>query len=307
MNIYFLSNFSLASYILRRQYVPKALAVQSGRTSFSKPVFSSSVTTEFHTLRRMKILFDSRALSTELLAIIETPTFRIFIANVASKRWCDTICRRCFRKKPWLRGAWKGFYLRFHDQTFLQFHQDHWLRPRPQHPRLFHLTLCVCTTVADALQDFKEYPGTVSVGQKAASFFGENSKTVFSTAISECIENPCSPGTCSASSGHIICVCPDGYEERKGRCVSINQCAPPKSPCAPGSCIPVPGSYKCVCPKNYNFNDGKCVAVNECEENPDVCSPGTCVSQYGTYRCNCPNGFYFSDGACLGKCGHSLN
>ncbi|OQV25204.1 Fibrillin-1 [Hypsibius exemplaris] len=117
--------------------------------------------------------------------------------------------------------------------------------------------------------------------------------------IDECAENPCSPGQCNViKPGQVACICPAGYSDQSGRCVSINECAGPKAPCSPGSCIPTPGSYKCVCPKNFNYQDGKCVAINQCLENPNKCSPGNCIAQFGTFRCDCPSGYYFINGAC---------
>ena len=117
--------------------------------------------------------------------------------------------------------------------------------------------------------------------------------------IDECADRntDCPPNSmCVNTYGSYDCVCVDGFTDRNGECVNIDECNEVLGTCRNGECRDTLGSYVCDCNEGYEpSDDGKecldkdeCSYVFQCGQDDAV---SRCVNIEGSYRCICNNGF----------------
>ncbi|XP_078498867.1 hemicentin-1 [Lissotriton helveticus] len=102
--------------------------------------------------------------------------------------------------------------------------------------------------------------------------------------------------------------CPDGYRERNGICLDIDECE--NRDACQHECRNVPGSYQCLCPMGYRLmpNGKTCQDIDECLEQNIQCGANRmCFNMRGSYQCidtPCPPNYQRDplSGFCLKNC-----
>jgi hypothetical protein len=92
------------------------------------------------------------------------------------------------------------------------------------------------------------------------------------------------------------CTCKEGYVQRSGTCVDINECDANNGGCDSSvTCTNTAGSHVCgKCPTGYTGSgDTKCTDINECEGSSSACDANVkCTNTAGSFTCgDCPAGF----------------
>lgn len=83
------------------------------------------------------------------------------------------------------------------------------------------------------------------------------------------------------------------YKEEDGES-EVDPCSP--NPCGQGECVPDGIVHRCRCPQGEEEKEGRCVQVADpCDANPPPCSQ-MCSSTSGAPRCSCRPGFQLLPG-----------
>nr|XP_039274602.1 fibrillin-2-like isoform X1 [Styela clava] len=132
--------------------------------------------------------------------------------------------------------------------------------------------------------------------------FRYNEAMLMCEDIDECAadENICRINAqCVNLQGSYRCSCKDGYTDRNGECVDVDECIEQEA-CSNGQCENREGGFLCICNQGFkSINDEQaCEDVDECDFDP--CGFGNCQNMVGSYICTCYNGFTLSDnGDCV--------
>jgi len=108
-----------------------------------------------------------------------------------------------------------------------------------------------------------------------------------------CSFNPCGQGECVIDGGGHRCRCPEGEEEKEGRCVQVTDpCEANPPPCSQ-MCSSTSGAPQCSCRPGFQLLPGPggiCRDIDECSLRPAICQQD-CSNSPGSFRCMCREGF----------------
>ena len=66
-----------------------------------------------------------------------------------------------------------------------------------------------------------------------------------------------------------------------------------------GICINTEGSYECICPEGYEFKRGHCNDINECENSDACFQNAVCTNTPGSFECACEDHMINNGTACI--------
>jgi hypothetical protein len=107
---------------------------------------------------------------------------------------------------------------------------------------------------------------------------------------------------CVNDSGGYRCACKQGFRDRDGTCLNIDECVEGPHDCDPNAiCTDQAPGFTCTCKTGFSGSGKSCSDINECVAGTDMCNRATqdCVNTLGSFSCNCKTG-YQKDGT--GNC-----